>query len=234
MGRGWGTQAGPGPGTLFAGEQRGGGVREGRAGTKLGVQAPALLLAPQCDHGQVAPCSWSPSPDSAVRTGARWGPGVPAPAPGGVGVLAQRRALRAGNPGPAPEAGKQKPKGKTQPRNCIYAKERGALFFSFKGFKALTKAGGSARAGDFQPGRPCSARGRAGRRAETVTEPGSGSLHGPSPSRNRWAAAAEPPRRVPEWEGARGAADPGGDPDPRHLLADTVTPHAGDSLPAMN
>lgn len=88
--------------------------------------------------------------------------------------------------------------------------------------------------GDFQPGRPCSACGRARRRAKAGTEPGSGSLHGPSPSRNRWAAAAQPPCQVPGWEGVRGAADPHGDLDPRHLLANTVTPHAGDSLPAMN
>lgn len=84
MGRGWGTQAGPGPGMLFLGEQRGGRVREGRAGAKLEVQAPALLLA----HRQVAPRSRSPSPDSTVRMGAR-GPGVPALSLGEVGVLAQ-------------------------------------------------------------------------------------------------------------------------------------------------
>lgn len=126
MGRGWGTQAGPGPGMLFAEQRRGGGL--GRAGLVpnwgcMGVQAPALLLA----HGQVAPRSRSPSPDSTMWMGAR-GPGVPALSPGGVGMLAQPFGQVTQS---CPKTGKQKPEGKNAIKELHLCQGKESAFFFF-------------------------------------------------------------------------------------------------------
>lgn len=97
------------------------GVREGKAGAKLGVQAPALLLA----HGQVTPRSRSPSPDSTMWMGAR-GPGVPALSPGGVGVLAQPLGQVTQS---CPKTGKQKPEGKNAVKELHLCQGKESAFF---------------------------------------------------------------------------------------------------------
>lgn len=89
----------------------------------MGVQAPALLLA----HGQVAPRSRSPSPDSTMWMGAR-GPGVPALSPGGVGMLAQPFGQVTQS---CPKTGKQKPEGKNAIKELHLCQGKESAFFFF-------------------------------------------------------------------------------------------------------
>lgn len=213
MGRGWGTQAGPGPGTLFAGEERGEGLG-GAAGTQGGVRAPALPLGrPRAGRTLL----WVSPP--APCGGAGGGTGGPCSIP----------ALRPDNPGAAPKPWGQNPKGKRSHGPSL-APSREERFLPSRGVKVLMTKGGAAQERAISsPADPAS---RAGERGGGSDRP---RLRQPARTFPKPLGSC---RRAPAAGSRAGrgeaAAGPRGAPDPGHLLAHTVTPRAGDSLPAMN